>query len=132
VTVCTSNPDRAGVEIYDYLAEAAALVTVISSTALDAMAVDVPVISVLLDADVTRARMERIEFLARKTVKCVASAQELSQAVIRLVSHGADSEIQSNARSYANEQFHHRGRSSVQSADEIIALCGGSAAPAAR
>jgi hypothetical protein len=110
VRIVRGDPEKYGLDIYDYLKSAQALVTITSSTALDAMAVDVPVITV----DVWPAGQgpQGIEFLERGCTVRVRTAVELARAVRQAVNGDDDPKVSRAARDYAGEHFVNRGGAS--------------------
>jgi hypothetical protein len=121
VRIVRGDPERYGLDIYDYLKSARALVTITSSSALDAMAVDVPVIAV----DVWPAGQgpQGIEFLDRGCTVRVRTAVELAEAVRLAGNGGHNSELSQAARDYASEHFVNRGRAAsaiVQRMQDLI------------
>ncbi len=125
VSVVRGERARAGTEIFEFLARAGVLVTVVSTTALDAMAVGVPVIAVTADVPARRAR---IEFLARETATRVETATELAAAVRAKIESGPDSTDQ-RAAAYASEHYANRGQAAERAAQALLALTEPSGSP---
>ncbi len=120
VEVRRADRARTGLEIYEYLDQCRVLVTVISTTALDAMAVGVPVVCLLADEQTTRDRAARVDFLARRTVTRVRTSAELAEAVKKKIEQGPDNDVDARAQAYATELFRHRGASAQRAAEVIL------------
>jgi hypothetical protein len=103
VEIVPAQSTRFGVDIYDYLALAGALVTVQSTSAIDAMVMKVPVVSVDVDR---RQRHEGAEFLRHTRV--VHDAEELVRALRAALAETFDP-IDESARDYLRRHFHHLG-----------------------
>lgn len=107
VRIERGDRERYGLDIYDYLQAARALVTISSSSALDAMVVDVPVISV--DVWPEGQRPAGIEFLERCCTTGVRTAVELAAAARKAWNGDHDPAVLQAAQDYANDHFANRG-----------------------
>jgi hypothetical protein len=116
VEIVSADKSRFGADIYDQLARARLLVTVQSTSAVDAMVMDVPVISV----DVDRLNRDRgAEFLQHTRI--VHDADELL-ASLREVLSGVSHPTEVSARSYVRRHFHHPGAASQAAAAALERL----------
>jgi UDP-N-acetylglucosamine 2-epimerase len=108
VSIIPAEYGRDGLEIFDYLRSARALVTITSSAAFDALAVGVPVISF----DVWPAAYKRtdVEFLEHGCATTVRTAEELADEVARAWRLERDPAVETAAARYVDEHFAHRGR----------------------
>jgi hypothetical protein len=95
-----------GSAIFGMLAHAQALVTVASTSALDAMAMGVPVITV--DVWGGRERLG-VEFLERPCTLRVSGASDLAAAARRAAERRFDEAVLAEAERYAAEHFANRG-----------------------
>jgi hypothetical protein len=111
---------RDGLSIFDYLRSARALVTISSTAAVDAMAVDVPVIAV--DVWPPGKGLTGVEFLERGCTMSVRSAAELAEAANRAWAGQADPQVLEAARTYAAEHFANRGRAAQAVAEQLVSL----------
>ena len=117
ISVVRGKPRRKGLDIFDYLHRAAALVTIASSTALDAMLVDVPVITVGVGASVEGLR--KVEFLQRGCTRAVRDADSLAQEVRDALRGVRHEETCRAARAYADRHFANRGQAAAATAARI-------------
>lgn len=117
VDVVRGDVSRDGRSIFEYLENARALVTVASTTALDAMMVDVPVITV----DVTRGArgLAGIEFLDRGCTTHVALGSDLARAAQKLADGVRDEARDEVARTYVREQYANLGSAASYVASHI-------------
>jgi hypothetical protein len=106
-----------GLEIFDYLRRARGAVTICSSSALDAMAVRVPVITV--DVWSPAPRLQGVEFLEIDCTRRVASAKELAEAA-QSVWRGEKHPANDAAEHYASDHFVNRGKG-AQTVAEVFA-----------
>ncbi len=119
VALRRGDRNREGVEIYEYLRDAAVLVTVVSATALDALAVSRPVVSVQLRGD---GRRDSVEFLRRGAVNVARDADELRHTVSELLEGRESPQVRAAAEQFTAEQFAHRGSSAARVADLMVSL----------
>lgn len=96
-----------GLEIFNYLQRARGAVTICSSSALDAMAVRVPVITV--DVWHPAPRLQGVEFLELDCTRRVVNAQELAQAA-QSIWQGEKHPADNVADQYASDHFVNRGK----------------------
>jgi hypothetical protein len=106
-----------GLEIFEYLRRARGAVTICSSSALDAMAVRVPVITV--DVWFPAPRLHGVEFLEIGCTRRVANAKELAEAA-QSVWHGEKHPADDVAEQYASDHFVNRGKG-AQTVAEVFA-----------
>jgi hypothetical protein len=119
VELVAGSRQRQGVEIFEFLKHAHMLVTVTSSAALDAMALNVPVISVLPDGV---SRFDHIEYLARGAVRRVSTVTEWGDVVAAMMGGERDDAQVGRSRAYATEHYAHRGSASARVVDGLISL----------
>lgn len=119
VTVTEGKPDRKGIDIYEFLREAAALVTVVSTTALDALACDVPVVAVLQGG---KEEYEHVDFIRRGAVACVGTASELASSISDVLSGRRNTDVEQAASALVAEQFANRGNAASFIAGELARL----------
>lgn len=110
---------RQGVEIFEFLKHAHLLVTVTSSAALDAMALGVPVVSVIPDGI---SRFDHIEYLARGAARRVGTVEEWVEVMKSMLSGHRDAEQEARAQAYATEHYAHRGSASSRVVDGLLEL----------
>jgi hypothetical protein len=122
VQVVRAEGGVSGLGIFEYLRRAKALVTISSSSALDAMAVDVPVISVNVWPESKSFR--GVEFLERRCTRAVRTAAELAAEVRKAWNDQVDPVTQQAASAYAAEHFVNRGNAAQAVAEELVALIG--------
>ena len=113
--------DKDGLDIFEFLARSRALVTITSSTALDAMAVGVPVVTVL---DGPPDQYRHIEFLVRGCTTRVSTARELVGALEAVLDGQTASAVVEAARTYADEHYANRGHATANAADALMKLAG--------
>lgn len=120
VSVVSGTYARDGLEIFDYLRKACAMVTISSSAALDAMAVKVPVISYNVWHD--SKAFQSIEYLSRGGTRVCANAEELAIEA-RNAWNGEPAESSDvAAEKYISEHFANRGHATQAVCDQILAL----------
>ena len=107
-------------DILACLSTARALVTISSTSALDAMAVDVPVIAV--NVWPRGEGLEDVEFLSPANTIQVRTAQELAAAVRAAVSGEIPPERRAAARAFAAAQFPNRGTAAAAVGHELLQL----------
>jgi len=120
ITVVPNDLTRDGMNIFDYLAKARAVVTVLSTVAVEAMALDLPVISV--DVWHPGRPIQGVEFLDRQCTRRVSTAEELARAAEAAWHGEPDHSVDIRAAQYADEHFVNRGRAAVAAADALTAL----------
>lgn len=122
VEIVTGTYSRDGLEIFDYLHSACALVTVTSTAALDAMAVSVPVIT--FDVWEEGGASRSIEFLERGCTRVTRNAAELTAAARKAWDGVAAPASDSAAEDYIQEHFVNRGRAAQAVCDNILRITG--------
>jgi hypothetical protein len=110
-----------GKDIFHYLKRAKALLTVVSTSALDAMLVDVPVVTLEVRAQEGQTS-NVIEFLERNCTYKVKNGRELSEACHSLWQEQANGQIDEAAREYIQEHFFNLGEAAQTIADRIHTL----------
>jgi hypothetical protein len=123
VKIIRAEYARDGLNIFDHLRTARALVTISSTSALDAMAVDVPVIAV--DVWPPGQGLSGVEFLERGCTVRVRTAVELAEAARRAWRGEHDAATLTAARAYAAEHFRHRGSAAAEAARQLARLIEG-------
>jgi|GEM_PF-4957397 len=121
LTVIEADYAKQGADIFHYLRNASALLTVVSTSALDAMLVNVPVIT----ADIREKSSQQkrpIEFIQNKCTYAIEGSADLTHAVERLSQDTLDATIEENAARYINRQYYNRGAASPAAAGKIIEL----------
>jgi hypothetical protein len=118
--VTRAEVGQQGLGIFGYLEQARALVTVSSSSALDAMAVGVPVLTVDVWPEGQRPR--GIEFLQRACTRSVRTGRELAAEARKTWQGTVDSATQAAADAYAEQHFANRGRAAETVAGELTEL----------
>jgi hypothetical protein len=111
-----STAHHKGLSFFDYLQDAAVLVTVFSTTATDAMIFGVPVVTVRMEG--LRAA-EDIEFL--EFTRSVTSAEELARVVSALVA-SERGDVDERARAYAADHHWNLGSATQATAQAIAVL----------
>lgn len=119
VQLVRGNRSREGVDIFEFLSHARAMVTVTSTAALDAMAVGVPVVAVL---DGPPEQYAHIEFLVRGCTTRVRTSAELKAALEDALDGKASPATEEAARVYASEHYANRGDAAARAADELMKL----------
>lgn len=119
VTVMEGNPDLKGIDIYESLSEAAVLVTVVSTAALDALACGVPVVAVLQGG---KEEYGHVDFIRRGAVVCVETAPELASSVSDVLSGRRDTNVEQAASALVAEHFANRGNAASLIAGELARL----------
>jgi hypothetical protein len=122
ITVVPNDFARDGLNIFDYLAKARAVVTILSTVASEAMALGLPVISV--DIWHPGRSIQGIEFLDRECTRRVRTAEELARAAEYAWRGDPNPEVDGEAERYAREHFVNRGRAAEAAADALTALVG--------
>lgn len=121
VEIVAGNRNRFGTDIFDFLKSARALVTVCSTSALDAMLLGVPVISVSLGSE--DKGLKGVEFLERGCTQRVCDAESLSRAAARLWrAGGRDAATDEAARDYVAQHYANLGRAGEEVAARLHAL----------
>jgi hypothetical protein len=111
-----SSGERFGVDIFDYLRRARALVTVYSTAALDAMVVGVPVVTVQVN---DAPEGGRIEFMRHsRQVVDDAGMRDAARSAWRGEPHPSDA----GARAYAARHFHNLGHAAAATAARLSEL----------
>jgi hypothetical protein len=118
VEIIQGERQRFGPDIFSFLASARAMVTICSTSALDAMLVGVPVISVAVNSN----KVKGLEFLDGGRTIEVKSGAELAAAVLKIWNDGADLRIAEAARVYIAEHCANLGKASQDVADRMFAL----------
>lgn len=118
VEVVPSERQNFGPDIFSFLASARAMVTICSTSALDAMLVDVPVVSVAINSDTAKG----LEFLERGCTIEANSGVELAAAINKIWEGSADLRVVEAARLYIAEHCTNLGTAGKQVADRIFAL----------
>jgi hypothetical protein len=119
VIVTEGMPDMKGIDIYEFLREAAALVTVVSTAALDALACDVPVVAVVQGG---KEEYEHVDFIRRGAVVCVATASELASSIGDLLGGRRNTDVEQAASALVAEHFANRGNAASLIAGELARL----------
>lgn len=120
VEIISSERTRFGTDIFDYLATARALVTICSTSAMDAMLVSVPVITVALESK--EKGLKGIEFLERGCTLRVERAEELAEAVQMVWKGIRDEQADAAAREYINEHYSNFGNATENVAERLLNL----------
>lgn len=120
IDVTKSDNAHFGADIFDYLAKARGLVTICSTSALDAMLVDVPVIAVNLESK--EKGLQGIEFLERGCAMSVDNAKDLADAAEKCVNGLRDEKIDIKAKEYISEHFANFGTATERVAEELFRL----------
>lgn len=107
VRIVRGKPESNGADIFEFLKTSRALVTVTSSTALDAMSVGVPVIAV--DVWPAGQRPSGIFFLQRGCARPAKTAEELATQVRGAWNFEPQPDCDEAARQYVAEQFANQG-----------------------
>ncbi len=106
-------------EIYDYLERSSALLTVSSSSGLDAMAVGLPVIAVLLEqADQVQA--DRHEYFIKGCVHTVSTAEALAESARLACSTGLEGPFRERAKNYIQTYYSSPGQSTKRAGEAIL------------
>lgn len=116
VAIVPADRARQGLDIFDYLSKAVTLITVVSTTALDAMTVGVPVISVQPSVEARRGHHHFIEF-------CEIATDYGS--LVRLVDrahHQPTSGRWAGAETFIESVFAHRGNAAAAAANACLEL----------
>lgn len=116
VEVVASSAAAWGQDIFEWLEGAAALVTVVSTTALEAIAIDIPAISVQPRPD---SRKGQLSFLDACQVVC--DADRLVQAVADARGAGR-AEMVARGHALRDAFFAHRGTAALASAQAAVTL----------
>lgn len=124
IEVVSGEQARFGADIFDYLAAARCLVTICSTTALDAMLVDVPVIAVALESK--EKGLQGIEFLDKGCALRVESAKELAETAHKIWQGKKDERVESSAKRYINEHYANLGCATEKVAEKLLSLMKGS------
>jgi glycosyltransferase involved in cell wall biosynthesis len=117
IKLLRGDRSRQGIDIFEFLAGARVLVTIASTTALDAMAVGVPVVTVL---ERPIEEYGHIEFLVRGCTTRVNTSSQLAAALALALDGKTDPKIQAAAQAYAGKHYANRGQAAVRAADELI------------
>lgn len=117
VRVVPADYLRDGRQIFELLRDARVLVTISSTCAVDAMAVDVPVVAVEVWPEGAGIP---VEFLRSGACRRVRTADELAAAVARVFKGPPDVEREEAARRYAADHFVNRGRAAETVAERIL------------
>jgi hypothetical protein len=120
VTLVRGAYQSDGLDIFDWLRKTRALVTVASTAALDAMALDVPVIAVDVWTD-GKAPLD-VEFLQSGGIRRIKTAAELAAAARDACRGERTAEIDAAARRYAAKHFVNRGGASAAVAEQFMRL----------
>lgn len=120
VRIVRGEKAKTGVEIFEFLRSAAVLITVASSTALDAMSVGVPVVSVAVGA--TAEGLAHVEFLSRGCTRRVSSTKALAKEVRDALAGLRHQETELAAKAYAAEHFANRGNAGSVVAAQIMQI----------
>lgn len=104
--------------IFPLLEECAALVTVSSTAAIDAMAFRRPVITV--DLPGFELDQSPLEFLRRGCTKMVKSGRELAEAVLDVLEGRSWRGVEIQANQYVREQFSFRGTAARCIAQQLV------------
>lgn len=110
VQVIASNRARLGNDIYDYLARARLLITISSTSAVDAMLVRVPVVNFRLGGE---QRFQQVEYLASGCTLPAADAVDLAATVQACWQQGSDPAIAEAAGRYAKRHFANPGQAAA-------------------
>jgi hypothetical protein len=110
-----------GKDIFHYLRRARALLTVISTSALDAMLVGVPVVTLEVRAQEGQTT-NVIEFLEKGCTYKVSDGQELSQTCDALWCKTRDAQKAKIAQEYVEQHYSNLGQAAETIADRIHAL----------
>jgi hypothetical protein len=120
VRIVRGKPESNGADIFEFLKTSRALVTVTSSTALDAMSVGVPVIAV--DVWPAGQRPSGIFFLQRGCARPAATAEELAAQVRGAWDFEPQPDCDNAARQYVAEQFANQGTAVGAVTRELVGL----------
>jgi len=126
VELSRGDTTRPGLDIYDFLQNARALVTISSTTALNAMVVGVPVL-VFAPSGMGNA-LSKIPYLNPPLVERVSDTTTLHQGLDRAWRGECDESRAHAARAHAQDHFAHRGSAAEQVAKVIAGLGGRPAA----
>lgn len=120
VEIVSGNRVRFGSDIFDFLVSARGLVTVCSTTALDAMLVRVPVIAVSLESK--ENGLQGVEFLDRDCTLRVETAEKLADAVKMIWQGQRDEKADQSARNYINEHYANLGHATEKVCEKLLGL----------
>lgn len=122
VEVISGERARFGTDIFDYLSTARALVTICSTSAMDAMLVNVPVITVALESK--EKGLKGIEFMERGCTLRVETAEELARIAQDVWRGLRDEQVDRAAREYISEHYANFGNATENVAERLLNLMG--------
>jgi hypothetical protein len=120
VTVVPNDGARDGLNIFDYLAKARAVVTILSTVASEAMALELPVITVQIWN--SGNSLKGVEFLDRNCTRRVRTAEELAREAEAAWRGEPRPEVDAEAERYGAEHFVNRGRAAEAAAEALTSL----------
>lgn len=118
ITIHECNYLSDGLEIFDFLMKSRGIVTIASTVGSEAMALEVPVITV--DIWHPDPAIEGIEFIDRGCTHRVRTAEELAVAVRAVWRGEIANGIESAAAEYAREHFVNRGAAARRIAQRLM------------
>lgn len=120
VEIVPSSRVRFGSDIFDYLSSARGLVTVCSTTALDAMLVNVPVIAVALES--SENGLQGVEFLDRGCTLRVETAEQLADVAKMIWQGRRDEKTDLSASEYISEHYENLGHATEKVCEKLLGL----------
>ena len=108
-----------GVDIFTYLRDAFALLTISSTAALDAMLVNIPVITFTLKPEQSESG---IEFIDSGSTFRVSNSFELVKTTNQLYQADSAESVQSTANEYIQRHYYYRGKAGREAAKAIVHL----------
>lgn len=127
VRVIENERRREGLQIFELLAECTVLVTITSTSAIDAMAVGVPVVT-WLPRPLTQ--FGHVEFLQRGATAVVVDARGLVAAIDEALAGRVPIDRRAAAERYADAHFTNRGRAAATAAEALDGLARRAVTPA--
>ena len=108
-----------GIDIFTYLRDAFALLTISSTAALDAMLVNIPVITFDLKPEQSESG---IEFIDTGSTFRVSNSFELLKTTNQLHQKDSSTSVQATANEYIRRHYYYRGKAGSEAAEAIVHL----------